>query len=320
LKTYKSTFSDYKVLKTTKRTVLSTADVARLFNVTETTVKRWADDGTLKCQKTPGGHRKFFMKHVAEFASTHNLEPSGALTLTAADGMAHGIEVAVLERDFSALTNAFVDKALSPDQTDLYHFFSYLYQHQLQLWEIYDRVLGPGMQEIGERWIRQEIGINHEHRASYEVLDALAKLQAQVLIREPIGHSVICACLEDELHEIGLRCASYLFESEGWKVYYLGARTPAASLIAAMEELHPSVLCISVTNLEGNGRLRAGLQQVRGAAEARNVTVIFGGRAALQIPAASAPGGGVYATAHDLRAFSHQFVRDNVRHNGEGHA
>lgn len=303
--------------KATRKTVLSTADVARLFDVTETTVKRWADEGTLKCQKTPGGHRKFFMKHVAEFAEVHKLEPSGALALSGDDARGQGIEVAVLERDYPALTQAFVHKALSPDKADLFHFFSYLYQHQLHLWEIYDHILGPGMREIGERWMRGEIGINHEHRASYEVLDALARLQAQVLIREPVGHSVICACIEDELHEIGLRCASYLFESEGWKVHYLGARTPAHSLVAAMDELRPEVVCISVTNAEHDAAVRAGLEEVRAAAVRLGIRVVFGGRGAAHVAPQS--NGGAFSTSRDLLGFMHGIVRE-ARRNGDSRA
>lgn len=260
-----------------QKTTLSTAEVARLFNVTETTVKRWADEGTLKCQKTPGGHRKFLMKHLAEFASVNNYEPLGTLAFMEGDKQAPRIEAAVLERDFSVLAETFVRKALSPDETDLYHYFSYLYQHHFQLWEIYDLVLSPGMREIGDRWSRGEIGINHEHRASYEVLDALAKLQAQVHRRPPTGHSVICAAIDDELHEIGLRCASYLFESEGWKVHYIGARTPADALVAAVEELRPTVVCLSITNISRRDVTIPSLHRVAEASQRCGAALILGG-------------------------------------------
>ena len=96
------------------KTVLSTVDVARLFNVTETTVKRWADEGTLKCQKTPGGHRKFPVRNVIEFAENNNFEPTGALTMPDHDGLGSAIQVAILRRDFPELVRAFIEKALSP--------------------------------------------------------------------------------------------------------------------------------------------------------------------------------------------------------------
>lgn len=303
-------------MKSTKKTVLSTAEVARLFSVTETTVKRWADDGTLNCQKTPGGHRKFLMRHVAEFATEHHFEPIGALQLSGKDRAAARVETAVLLRDYPTLAEVFVEKALSPDVTDLTMYFSYLYQHHLQLWEIYDHVLTPGMREIGERWVRGEIGIGHEHRASYEVLDALAKLQAQVRIKERTDLSVVCACLNDELHEIGLRCAANLFESEGWSVHYLGARTPAHVLVATVAELTPSVVSVSVTSPPAGGGQWEDLRRVVDAARAGGAVTVLGGRGADQYPAESQGCAAVFHTAAEVM----EFIHDMSRRRGADHA
>lgn len=38
---------------------LSVAQVARIFGVTEGTVRRWADESVLPAQRTLGGHRRF---------------------------------------------------------------------------------------------------------------------------------------------------------------------------------------------------------------------------------------------------------------------
>ncbi len=258
-----------------RKTILSTADVARLFNVTETTVKRWADEGELKCQKTPGGHRKFDMKHVIEFSTSHNFEPVGALELETEEAEAHRIQLAVLNREFGALADYYVHKALTPDDTDLYYFLSYLYQHHIQLWELYDLVLSPGMREIGARWARGEISVSKEHMASYETLDALAKLQSEIMMKPRVPLTVVCACIDDEYHEIGLRCAANIFESEGWRVHYLGACTPYESVISTIEELRPTTVCLSSTLPANPELLREHLSQIYVAARSRGVTVIL---------------------------------------------
>jgi MerR family transcriptional regulator, light-induced transcriptional regulator len=259
------------------KTVLSTVDVARLFNVTETTVKRWADEGTLKCQKTPGGHRKFPVRNVIDFAEKNNFEPTGALTMPDHDGLGSAIQVAILGRDFPSLVRAFIEKALSADRSDLYTFFSFLYEHRIQLWEIFDLVLRPGMVEIGERWVRGEINISQEHHASYETLDALARLQAEILMKPRTSESVLFACLGDELHEIGLRCASYVFEAEGWTTHYIGARTPSPAIINALGELKPSVAALSITQLSEPGQLRQDIAGIAQAARSHNIRLILGG-------------------------------------------
>lgn len=260
-----------------RKTILSTVDVARLFNVTETTVKRWADDGTLHCHKTPGGHRKFPMRNVVEFAERNKFEPAGVLALPAQDDPGASIQRAILDRDFPVLVNAFVEKGLSPDRTDLYLFFSFLYEHRIALWEICDKVLCPGMREIGERWQHGEIGINQEHRASYETLDALARLQSEIYMKPDNGKSVVCACPGEELHEIGLRSAAYIFESEGWTTHYLGARTPTSAVVRAIQELRPSVLALSLTYPGDPQRSLEDLRHVSAKVRAMGVSIVVGG-------------------------------------------
>jgi excisionase family DNA binding protein len=283
-----------------QRTILSTADVARLFNVTETTVKRWADEGTLKCQKTPGGHRKFDMRCVVEFAEKNHFEPVGALAIPGGDRLGQRIQVAVLGRDFSALVAAFVEKALSPDPTDLSTYLSYLYQHRVQLWEIHDLIIRPGMEEIGARWSRGEIGINHEHRASYETVEALVTLQTQIRLKSQKGRSAVCSCLGEELHEIGLRCAAHLFESEGWSTTYLGARTPVEAVTTAIRETQPTAVSVSVTYVPPGGTPAKEFRCIVEAAREVNAQIILGGRGAHLLARDPACPGSLHTSSRQL--------------------
>jgi MerR family transcriptional regulator, light-induced transcriptional regulator len=276
---------------TVRKTILSTADVARMFSVTETTVKRWADDGTLKCQKTPGGHRKFEIRNVVDFAEKNSFDPVGVLAYAGNRKMSESLQVAILERDYSVLVRVYVERALSPDTTDLFAFLSFLYEHRIQLADIYDRVLRPGMREIGEMWADGRIGIGHEHRASYETIDALAKLQTEILMKPSTGKNVLCACFGQEPHEIGLRCAANLFESEGWKVHYLGARTPVEAIVASMQEIRPDVVSLSITHVEPGGGSVDKLPAIARAAKELGARIVLGGVGALQaLPGAGADG------------------------------
>jgi methanogenic corrinoid protein MtbC1 len=292
------------------KTILSTADVARSFSVTETTVKRWANDGTLKCMKTPGGHRKFEMKSVVDFSQSLGFEPSGTLTLTKEDALAQKIQVAILSRDFRALKEAFLSKALSPDMQDLFIFFSYLYQHRIQLWELYDMIIAPAMQEMGERWQQGELTISQEHRASYETLEALAKLQTQIHLKPNNGYSVLLACPGEEQHEIGLRCASYLFESEGWNTHYLGCRVPNESLVGAARELRPTSVCISLTNLSSRKVELEELRELLSTLKKLKTNIVVGGRAVCGLKPFLSAHASTFCSVRELVAFIAQCEED----------
>ena len=46
---------------------LTSTRVAELLGVTASSVKRWADEGLLVCERTAGGHRRFLASEVARF-------------------------------------------------------------------------------------------------------------------------------------------------------------------------------------------------------------------------------------------------------------
>ncbi|GAA2546412.1 helix-turn-helix domain-containing protein [Pseudonocardia hydrocarbonoxydans] len=46
------------------RRVLTVTTTARVLDVSEATVRRWADAGHLPCQRTPGGTRRFLADDV----------------------------------------------------------------------------------------------------------------------------------------------------------------------------------------------------------------------------------------------------------------
>ncbi len=266
-----------------QKTVLSTADVARLFNVTETTVKRWADEGALKCQKTPGGHRKFVIKYVIEFAEKNNIEPLGALQMPLDEEHSSQLQLAVLERDVRKLSHEFVERVLAPFDPGVLDYLSYLYEHKIPLWQIYDDIIRLAFREIGSRWEEGVLGIEQEHLATSRTLDAIARLQSQIHLKEASGRSVLLACPGDELHEIGLRCIGNLFESEGWRVYSLGPRTPLSALIRAIRHIRPSTVCMSITQTMNPESGLGMLEEIAEASHDSGASAVIGGRSAAQL-------------------------------------
>ena len=46
---------------------LNSKQVADIIGVNISTLKRWTENGTLGCDKTAGGHRKFTMNHIRDY-------------------------------------------------------------------------------------------------------------------------------------------------------------------------------------------------------------------------------------------------------------
>jgi excisionase family DNA binding protein len=52
----------------------SSKDLARMFSVNKSTIKRWADSGKRRCFRTVGRHRRFPFEVISEFVQEYHLE------------------------------------------------------------------------------------------------------------------------------------------------------------------------------------------------------------------------------------------------------
>src|SRR5919107_6359167 len=86
---------------------LTTRRLARLWLVSEATVKRWADTGQLKSARTAGGHRRFPLSEVLRFQAERGLGAgAGGVAVGAARGFAHRHGAAQTPEPFDAEATA----------------------------------------------------------------------------------------------------------------------------------------------------------------------------------------------------------------------
>jgi excisionase family DNA binding protein len=55
------------------RAYYSSKDLARMFSVNESTIRRWADSGKLRCFKTIGHHRRYRAEMASEFIARYHV-------------------------------------------------------------------------------------------------------------------------------------------------------------------------------------------------------------------------------------------------------
>jgi DNA-binding transcriptional MerR regulator/methylmalonyl-CoA mutase cobalamin-binding subunit len=108
-------------------------------------------------------------------------------------------------------------------------------------------VVEPAAHEVGERWASGECSVAGEHLVS---LAFRRRVHALVESSRPSSSApeVICACLPDELHELGMLIVAYYLGRLGCRVTYLGAAVPLPSLEAAVDRLVPTAVFLSVTD------------------------------------------------------------------------
>lgn len=93
-------------------------------------------------------------------------------------------------------------------------------------------------------------------------------------------HHVVCACFPNEDHELGLLGVALKFRHAGWRVTFLGARTPAEHLARVVRTVGPDLVALSAVTEDAEG-LRTTLQQLLAALPPKT-KVVVGGAAAMQ--------------------------------------
>lgn len=258
-------------------TLLSTHEVARLLNVTETTIKRWADEGRLPCSKTLGGHRKFEMENIIKFAEKNGIALSGVLPPPMTTSQLEQLQLGIVTRNYKKIADVLFEEIVQSDREGVTDLFLYLLKHHIPFYIIADEIVRPALTKIGDLWEKGEISVHEEHIASQTVTEALIRIAPDIHRKPPNGFAVAFACMEGELHDIGLRTLAYSFESEGWKIHYIGPNTPTDSIISFVKGLKPELVAVSFTIVKDYDKFFKDLKKIVNEIHSYNGYLIIGG-------------------------------------------
>jgi MerR family transcriptional regulator, light-induced transcriptional regulator len=101
----------------------------------------------------------------------------------------------------------------------------------------------PALREIGDEWERGELEIAEEHFATTLIRERLLGLSR--LWNRGGGPLAILACAPGERHDIGLIAFGLVLRSHGWRILFLGADTPVATLAKAAAALKPQLVVVA---------------------------------------------------------------------------
>lgn len=113
--------------------------------------------------------------------------------------------------------------------------------------EIYLNVFQYAQYEIGRLWQMNKISVAQEHYCTAATQLIMSQLYVYIFSTERQDKTLVATCVGGDLHELGVRMVADFFEMAGWDTYYLGANTPANSILQELETRQAHLLAISVT-------------------------------------------------------------------------
>jgi MerR family transcriptional regulator, light-induced transcriptional regulator len=112
---------------------------------------------------------------------------------------------------------------------------------------VYLEVLAPAMYEVGVLWERARITVAGEHLATAITQGVLASLAARlprraIAAERPVA---VVGCGPGDFHSLGVRMVADFLQAAGWRVFELGAATPAAAFASVAAERGARVVAVS---------------------------------------------------------------------------
>jgi MerR family transcriptional regulator, light-induced transcriptional regulator len=254
-------------------THLSPAQVARALGVSESSLKRWCDQGLIPIVRTVGGHRKLPLAAVLAFVRERGkrvVEPE-VLGLPAVTGRSTVTLDRAVETLFGILQKS------EGDQARRVVYDLYLAGHGLAA--ICDQVLSVIFQRLGIAWECGELEIYRERRACeiiYRLLNEISLALPPVSLEAPLA---LGATLQHDYYQIPSTMVELVLREQGWQARSLGCNLPAATLIAALREQRPKLFWLSASHIDDTTTFISEFNKLAEAAQDLKVAVILGGRA-----------------------------------------
>lgn len=253
-----------------ERRYLSPLRVARALGVSETTVKRWVDEGVLPAHRTAGGHRKILARDVVELVRSKNWPHVDLSLLTGGAAERTG--------DTAALSRRLQEALLADDAEAARSVVAGAHEGGLPVARLADEVVAPAMAHLGECWATGAADVYQEHRGTQIVLGAVQSLRP----RAGPGEGAPLALgggAEGDHYQLANVLIELLLAEMGWRAVNIGPNTPFASLGEALRRRRPRLLWLSCSHVADEATFVAGYGRLYEEARELGVAVAVGGRA-----------------------------------------
>jgi excisionase family DNA binding protein len=260
------------------RSIVSPRELAEAIGVSESSVKRWVDQGDIEAMRTAGGHRRISIQEAGRYVRERSIPLVRPDVLGLSDLAAYDDG----ESEAGDIVARFFDYLRRGAEPEARGLILSQYLEGRSVAEIVDGPLRAAMTRIGELWIHEPPGIFWEHRATQIAMQALARLRLLLKVPDDAPVAVGGAPAGDPYLLPSLAVAAVL-EGEGLRAVNLGAETPAETLALGAEDHKARLVWLSVSFVEAPDRIREGTLGLLAALAEGGTPLVVGGTQAKKL-------------------------------------
>ena len=220
------------------------SELQRYFpDVSHSSLRFLEREGLLEPYRTEGGHRKFRASDIERVRTIKEWQ-SQHLSL---EDIRQRLEIMDRMPSAEQLWRHFLDLALEGRIEEAATVILNADEAGFPLLTMFQDVFAPALVELGKGWIDGTVTVGQEHEVSELTRDLIADLSARHAGRGQDTLTVLAACVEGEMHELGLRMVTGLLRQRGVRMHFLGANVATSFLVESVMMREPDAVVLSIT-------------------------------------------------------------------------
>ncbi len=259
--------------------VISPKELALSIGVSESTVKRWVDDGTIVAERSSGGHRRITIEAALRFTR----ETQTRIVRPDVLGLPAEAAIAELSPNDPANVEQLHAALSAGDATTARGLLYSMYLGGMNPAAICDGPIHNAMSRIGKLWQeRNGDGVFIEHRASDICAQSLVRLRG-MFTSASSGPIAVGGAAPGDHHMLPTLATSIALESAGQNAINLGPDTPFDSFLTAANAHQPAFVWISVSVVGHARTLTSGVMALAAQLKDMGIRLAVGGHSVDQL-------------------------------------
>lgn len=251
---------------------LSPKEAARVLGSSESSLKRWCDQGLIPAIKTSGGHRRLTLDALIRFAQQSGRplahpELAGTPAHTGAG-----------ERTLLSIREDLYQALLQGNEAGCRHLLMDAYIAGVPLPRILDEVVAVSFHRIGESYDCGDLEVFYERRAVETCMKVLHDIRRLIDAPPEGGPLAVGGTPACDPYSLPTTMIELVLRRQGWQAASLGARLPFETLVSAIDDLKPRLFWLSVSHLDNEEQFARDYARFY-AAVREKCPVVVGGRA-----------------------------------------
>lgn len=249
---------------------LTSRQFADALGVSESSVKRWVDDGTIAADRTAGGHRRIPLAAAIGYIRRQHATLAKPQVLAFQTTLRMGDVDATAEREL-------FDAMVADRSAEARAIITGRYLSGADVATLADNLIRPVLHQLGDLWHHGPDGILLEHRAVDTCVHALAEIGSWISNAPDSAPAAVTAGGPGDPYLLPPMLASLVLRERGIRVHNLGPSTPLETIGLAMVRYGARLCSVSISAPASSAPEAAWLDLVRLIAE-MDGRVIMGGR------------------------------------------